>query len=182
MSHSPSDYATALRALMPPGEGFASDEESTTGRLVLAIADELARVEALADLVEAELDPAATSLFVESFESMLDLPDCGELPDTTAGRRGLILSKLYRPRNLHPDTVVAACAAVGAPVTIDESSSPNDFEVDVTIDGASLTVAYFRTGASTAGDSLGSFGDSLVECVLDHVTPAHINYRLFGGS
>jgi len=169
----------ALIALLPSSEGFLpTRRDSELAKLLGVTAAQLAGVQALAVEILAQLDPRAPGIFLEDFERNLGIPDCGELAPTTAERVAVVVEKYTRRGDLSVSSLVEACALLGYAVTINENPTvPTDFEFEVEIVGP-LPVTYFRAGVSRAGDSLGSFGDAALLCVLDKRKPAHSNYRL----
>ena len=178
--------ALELLALLPPGDALPQAADSELATLLRVSAKAIDRLEELAEFVELDLDPRTTTLFLEDWERVLDLPDCGELADTTAGRRAAVVEKYTREGTLTPSDLIAAAAVLGFAITISEhwpyaprsDGSPltdaHIFDVDL----PSLDVTYFRVGESRSGDSLGAFGDPQLVCLLDSRKPAHLNYRL----
>lgn len=163
-----------LDRLMPPGSLLSRDPASKLGALFLVIARELERLEAQSEFVVRDLPADVTSLFLLDWERTLGTPDCSLDIETTAERRQLVLEKLTRPANLTLAMIEAVCLTLGFNVTVTETATPHQFDVDV----PSLTVREFRAGESTAGDRLGSFGVESLECVLDLIKPAHTTYTL----
>lgn len=175
-----------LLALLPHGDAIpqAADSELATNLRISAKA--IDRIEELAEFVETDLDPRETTLFLEDWERVLGLPDCGALGTTTADRRAAVVEKYTRSGSLTAADLSSAAAGLGYTITISENwpyppisdGSPlgdaHIFDVDL----PSLTVTPFRVGESRTGDSLGAFGDALLECLLDMRKPAHLNYRL----
>lgn len=163
-----------LDRLMPPGSLLSRDPESNIGRLCQAPAYELERLEALAEFILADVIPSVTTLFLDDWERALGLPDCDITPTSTDERRSLVVEKLTRPRNLTAAMIESVCNVLGFAVTVTDTATPHQFEVTV----ASIVITPFTAGLSVAGDRLGAFGVEALECVLDHVKPAHTTYVL----
>lgn len=175
-----------LLALLPPGLALPQAADSELANLLRVSARSIDRLEALAEFVVEDLDPRVTTSFLEDWERLLALPDCGTLPEETADRRAEVLEKHTREGTLFSGDLIAAAALLGFTITITEffPFPPRDepfpdtdahmFDVDL----PSLTITYFRVGESRSGDSLGAFGDARLTCLLDTRKPAHLNYRL----
>lgn len=176
----------SLLSLLPPGDALPISSDSELAKVLRVTARAIDRIEQLADFVARDIDPRVTTTFLEDWERVLGLPDCGSLPDSTADRRAEVLEKYTRVGSLTKADLIDAAAVLGFSITIDEhfpyapdsDGSPlGDAHVfDVVL--PALEVSYFRVGESRTGDSLGSFGDARLTCLLDHRKPAHLNYRL----
>lgn len=163
-----------LDRLMPPGALLSRDAASNLGRLCAAPAYELERLETRGEFILRDALPDVTTLFIEDWERTLGLPDCDIVPSSTTERRALIVEKLTRPRNMSAATIVGICAVLGYAVTVAPTATAHQFEVVV----ASLPIIPFVVGESVMGDRLGAFGLEALQCVLDHVKPAHTTYVL----
>ena len=171
--------ASAL-GLLPPGDVLPRGMDSEVSKLLRVTAKSLARLEWLAEFLAVDFDPRSTSAFLEDWERVLGLPECGASSAalTSAERRELVLEKFTRRSNLTADELEAACADLGFPVTITENpggTTAHTFNVQVT---GGLPVTFFRVGESRVGESLGSFGDARLICLLDKRKPAFLNYGL----
>lgn len=170
---------STLIQLLPPSDGILpSDTESELAKLLGITAGQLASIEGLAIVILAQLDPRTPGIFLEDFERNLGIPDCGELAPSTAERVAVVVEKYTRQGDLSPTSLIEACALLGYTVTIVENPTvPTLHEFEVQVAGP-LPVSFFRAGVSRTGDSLGSFGDAALLCVLDKRKPAHASYRL----
>lgn len=177
---------SALLELLPPGDALPKSIDSELAKILRVAARGIDRLETLAEFVSTDSDPRVTTAFLEDWERNLGLPDCGELEETTSERRQAVVEKFTRLGSLRGSDLIAAAALLGFTITIEEhfpyppisDGSPiGDAHVfDVVL--PSLEVNHFRVGESRTGDSLGSFGDSRLTCLLDARKPAHLNYRL----
>lgn len=169
-----------LLALMPPNDDLSTDIDSAIAELLEVPALGLERLEALAAQIVEELDPRTTTALLATWEESLALPECStNAPTDTNDRRAAVVEKHYRIGNLRKQTLIDAAAQIGFPITIVTyvSPDPDAFVFDAQVQGG-LPVTYFRVEESSAGDSLGSFGDPRLRCLLDTRKPAHMNYRL----
>jgi uncharacterized protein YmfQ (DUF2313 family) len=121
------------------------------------------------------------------WEATLGLPDpcIGEL-DTVRERINAVCVKFSARGGQSKDYFIAIAAALGVEITITEF---RPFEVGLNRAGdplygeawahawevnfPSTPMGYFSTGISTAGDPLRTWGNKIIECVLDALKPAH---------
>ena len=171
------DALSAVLALLPPGDALTRNSDSQIAKILRVHARAIARLEALAEFVVADIDPRSTTSFLADWERVLGLPDCGSLAGSQPERRAEVLEKYTREGDLTAASLIAAAEIAGFTITISEPlASPEQHYFDVNL--ASLTVMPFRAGESRSGESLGSFGDARLTCLLDARKPAHLNYRL----
>lgn len=176
----------SLLALLPPGDALPLGFDSELAKVLRVTARAHDRLEELAEFVATDFDPRSTTAFLEDWERVLGLPECGSLAGTTNERRAEVLEKYTRQGTLTKADLIAAAALLGFTITIEEhrpyppasdGSPTGDAHIfDVVL--PALDVTYFRASESRSGDSLGSFGDARLICLLDHRKPAHLNYRL----
>lgn len=166
----------ATLSLLPPGEALADGVETELAKLLRTHARAVDRLEALADFVLEEIDPRGTTTFLEDWERVLGLPDCGSLAGSQTARREEVLEKYTREGDLTAQSLIDAAAVLGFTITINEPlASPNQHVFEVTLPG--LAVQSFRVGESRTGESLGSFGDARLSCLLNARKPAHLNFN-----
>lgn len=191
--HSAEAYQAQLAALLPRGRAWPREEGSTLMRLLLAKADELARIDGrAADLLE-ETDPRTTLELLTDWERVAGLPDnCIPAPDSIAERRAALLARITGQGGQSRAYFIALAASIGYAVTIDEfrvfaagsltGEDLNDddwahaWRVNVlppAVDtGTGFTITYFTAG-SNAGERLSGFGSLDLECVISRARPAH---------
>lgn len=183
-------YLAQLQALLPPGDAWPRQTNTTLTRLLSAIADELARVDARGDQLFGEAIPAATLELLSDWERIAGLPDaCStELATTIAERRQDVVSVLTRQGGSSRAWFIAFAARLGYEVEIDEfrpfvaglsccgdqllggHSVRHTWRVRVI--GARYTA--FRTGASQCGDLLGKITRAEdMECRMKRLKQAH---------
>jgi len=166
----------ATLALLPPGSALIDGTDSEIAKVLRTHARAVDRLEALADSLIEEIDPRSTTTFLEDWERLLGLPECGSLADSQPERRAEVLEKYTRVGDLTAQSLIDAAGLLGFTITINEPlPNPNEHIFEVTLPG--LEVVYFRVGESRSGESLGSFGDARLTCLLDARKPAHLNYN-----
>lgn len=181
------EYADQLKALLPPGMAYQFEQDSTLAGLLLAMADELARVHGLSDQLLEESDPRTTSALFLEWENDYGLPDLcnNELPSMVE-RRQLLLAKVLGLGGQSPQYFIDLAAVFGYEITITEFFP---FRVDGSAVGDALwddewrhvwqvnapldIITEFTVDESAVGDALRQWGNERLECVIRRARPAH---------
>lgn len=180
-----SDYRQQLQALLPRGAAWPQEADATLLQLLDAMAAELARVDARGDDLLDESDPRATSELLADWERVAGLPDpCVPLGATFEQRRNALTGRLTGTGGASRQYFIELAAALGFTVTITEFE-PFTFasRLDVPlyglawrfawrVDAPADTVTYFTT-ASRVDEPLATWGNDLLECVIEARRPAH---------
>lgn len=176
MSTRTEEFQNLLFGLLPPGDLLTQELDSEFGNFYFCFARELERLEQQAEFVPLDLDPRGTTLFLEDWERLLALPECGLPLGDTPSRRMAVFSKLTSERNLTAEYIQNAAVNAGFAVVVTVSVTV-DHQFDV--DWPAFTIEEFRTGTSVTGDRLGSWAgaDALI-CLLDRIKPAWTTYIL----
>lgn len=185
-------YLAQLQALLPPGDAWPRQANTSLTCLLTAIADELARVDARTDQLFKESLPAAALELLTDWERVAGLPDaCStELATTLAERRQDVISVLTRQGGCSRSWFIAFAARLGYEVEIDEF---RPFIAGISRCGDPLLSGHavrhiwrvrvigaryvpFRTGSSQCGDLLGKITRAEdLECRLKRLKQAHTN-------
>ncbi|MBI0530103.1 YmfQ family protein [Sphingomonas sp. TX0522] len=184
-------YRDQLAQLLPLGRAWTRAADSVMGRLLAALADELARVDGrAADLLD-EADPRTTLELLADWERVAGLPDnCTGTSGTVGERRIALLSKLTQIGGQSIPAMTMLAARLGYVVEIGEFAPAavgfdagdeltgdawaHAWLVEVLIDEESYLANYAEfVAGSAAGDPLRSVGALDLECVLNRVKPAH---------
>ena len=175
------EYQELLRNLLPPGPAFPRDDYDSEMAVILeAVATECSRIEAFVNLLIEESDPRSTVQLFSDWETSFGLPDeCVmaflEREITLEERRKSLVTRSIGTggqslqyfkdlaRQLGRDVEVKNLRQIGQPetnhwwqVVISESS---------TVDGATVLM--------TVDDALATWGDALLECIINQRKPAH---------
>lgn len=95
MGLSAEQYRAQLQALLPPGAAWTREPGSVLSQFLLALADELARVDLRADDLIAEVDPRTTFEMLSDWERVFGLPaPCVPAGQTTTERRNALVAKV----------------------------------------------------------------------------------------
>ncbi|EGJ49059.1 YmfQ family protein [Desulfocurvibacter africanus] len=183
------DYRDSLQALTPPGLALPADADSTWGRLLEALAQEPARVDARALRLLVEADPRQVMELLQDWERTLDLPDeCNPSGTTLQERRAAVVSRLTVEGGQSLPYFNGLAQLLGYSVSIEEFRPfitglnccgdvlNGGHEVRhvwrVTVHGPRVT--YFRTGESATGERLLSIAAAEdLACILRRLAPAH---------
>lgn len=197
MAHTPEEYAQLLKNLLPSGLAFVREPGTNLEQLLLGLAVEFSRVEGRADQLAIEVNPLGSIELLPDWERATGLPDrcSAELETTLQGRRAAVLAKLASVGGQSIPYLIEVAAALGFTITITEF---RPFEVGRSTVGEALTngpwvyawqvnaptttITSFRTGLSTVGEPLRTWGNGILECKLRSLAPAHtIPIFTYGG-
>ena len=185
-------YRAQLQALLPPGAAWPRRPDATLTKLLDAISQELARVDARGGLLLDEALPAAALELLPDWERVVGLPDAcsAALATTISERRQNVVSKLTQRGGASRAWFIEYAARLGYTIEIDEY---RPFITGLARCGARLNGAPvvrhtwrirvtgprytpFRTGASQCGDLLGKITRAEdLECQLKRRKQAHTN-------
>ncbi len=176
MGLSASDYAQSLKQLLPRGKLWLLEQSSYLSGLMLAIGDELARIEQRgADLIE-ESDPRTASETLYDWERVLGIPNdqIPEIPATDEERRLAITQMLVRQGGQHEAFYVALALACGYAITISDLNGGDVFRAGdrcgSRVYGVERAFHWVVTVTAPSGDAL---SHTQLEAIFDRAKPAH---------
>jgi len=119
-----SDYAHALRALLPQGLAWPTDPDSVLQRVVDGLAETFDLVDRrAADLLEQETDPRLTIEMLLDWERAWGLPDeCLAEPLTFADRRKALMLRMTRFGAQSREFFIAMALEIGYTIRISENA------------------------------------------------------------
>ena len=182
------DYKQQLIALLPQGSLWPERQTSNNlTRLLLALAEELARVDARANELLNEIFPDTTVKLLPDWERIAGLPDiCVGQLTLLQERRNSLLGVLSIQRGLSRQFYIDVAVRLGYIITITEflpfragSSLTGDALYYTNaimtwqVNAPGTTIIYFRAGQSSAGDPLQISNNQLLECAMNALKPAH---------
>jgi uncharacterized protein YmfQ (DUF2313 family) len=188
MALTSADYLQQLQALLPPGPAWPQDDAAALTRLLSSLSMELARVDGRALQLLEEADPRTVAELFSDWERVAGLPDiCAAAfggDQTVAQRRAALVGRLTTLGGQSAAYFIGLAAALGYAITITEFTEHcvNDdvnhplysvawnFAWQV---NAALNTITELTVESTVDEPLGAWGNSLLECVINRLTPAH---------
>ncbi|MFM8333102.1 MAG: YmfQ family protein [Candidatus Methylumidiphilus sp.] len=183
------DYFRALQSLLPTGPAWPRTDDSNLSRLLSAIAEEFARLEARAVRLLDEASPAKTIELLTDWESWLGLPStCMALePQSFEQRQAAVVSKLTDVGGQRAEDFIALAARLGAVVTITVFDLATDLDDDMQPDRdyrwrfvmrvnmpAAADSVRMASEMSTDADAEALWGNRLLECVIRSRAKAEI--------
>lgn len=183
-----SDYLHSLQALLPPGPAWPRDDGAALTRLLSALAHELARVDSRAGQILEEVDPRTTAELFADWERVAGLPDaCAEAyggEQSQSQRRAALVGRLVSRGGQSPAYFVALAASLGYAISVTEfrphcveddvdSALLDDAWAHVWQVNAPLVTLHEITVDEDVDQPLASWGNALLECVINRLTPAH---------
>lgn len=194
MSRSAEDYQQELTALQPPGRALPRERTSIWQRLLLALAAELARIEARALDILDEADPRSALELLPDWERVCGLPDpCTAGNTTIQERRRAVVQRLTARGGQSVAYFEALADRMGYNVTIKECRpfmcgishvgvdhiNPKEMRFVWFMRLTEPRATYFRVGSSQVGtDPLLKISRAEdLECMAQRLKPAQS--RLF---
>lgn len=169
-------YARQLKALLPTGPLWLREVGSWVHKTMLALSDELARVDARGVDLLTESDPRTADETLADWERVLGLPDTciAEIPATTAERQVAITQKLARMGGQTPAYFVQLAAACGYTVTVNDSYGANILRAGFLAGSASYGEAWAYAWSLDVQPPAGTaLSHAELECILNRAAPAH---------
>lgn len=189
-SYSAESYARQILALFPSGFAWDDARSGKLGDLARAMADELHRVDFRAGDLTTDWLPNQAIELLPDWERCLALPDnC--YPDQSQNigqRQAAAVEKFTRIGLQTPAYFVSLAAKLGYTIIVEEffpfaagAGSAGGSVTDeawaytwlVRVQGQQLEITSFTIGQSAVGEALRTWGNSLIECVINRQKPAH---------
>jgi len=182
------DYLQQLQGLLPPGPAWPKDADSVITRLLHGLAAELARVDGRAQQLVEEADPRTTAELLADWERVSGLPDTCAVAlggaQTTAQRRAALLTRLTTVGGQSASYFIGLAAALGYAITVTEFREHTvEDDVEHPLYGPAWNFAWQVNAAldtvneitvnDTVEDPLATWGNELLECVIERLAPAH---------
>lgn len=177
-------HADLLRRLLPPVS--IDPQAGVMGAELDAEGGALDGAQSAAAALLRESDPRSASSMFTDWERVAGLPDgCVDIGEqTTAQRRAALVARLTQRGGQTPAYFVGLAAALGYTITITEFGphTVND-DVNAAIRGAEWRYVWqvnapeqtvsVMTVNDTVADPLASWGNTIIECVVQRLKPAH---------
>jgi len=123
MGMTSADYLNQLQALLPQGPAWARDPDAVLTRLLSALSEEFARIDARAGQVIDEADPRNTTELLVDWERVAGLSALSPLDGSllsTDQRRANLVSRITERGGQSPAYYIAMAARMGFVITITE--------------------------------------------------------------
>jgi len=179
------DFKNQLQALLPPGPAWDM-EGAEAGLMLDAWAAEFLRIQSAIDGLTDESDPRLTYQLLIDYERIFGLPpDCvANTPQTLQQRHNALVVQMTGIGGQTPQYFIDLAAAAGFLITItefepwtvgmtvDKPIVDSDWAYAWQVNAPAVTVSYFTT-LSGVDEPLSSWGNDLLECVINRFKPAH---------
>ncbi len=174
MGLSAASYARQLKLLLPRGVAWMLDASSSISKSLLAIADELARIDARGvDLIN-ETDPRTADETIEQWEEMLGLPDeyVTAIPATLPERQIAVTQKYVSRGGQSEAFFIALALSMGYVVTISRTAMLRvPFRAGDRVTGLTSVFEFTLDVQPPTGDVL---PQADFERVIEHATHSHV--------
>lgn len=181
------DFLRAFQALMPRGRVWNTDPDSIQTKAASGLTPSYAAQTARSNNLLVDAFPATTYELLPEWEATLGLPDpCAGTSPSTQARRNQVVARLANSggqsatyfKRLASDLGYAIDVINHAPFRCGQSTAGQpvggqDWSHTWSVYAATNTVVRFAAGRSSAGDPLGSWGNSVLECEIRAAAPAH---------
>jgi uncharacterized protein YmfQ (DUF2313 family) len=181
------DYLRAFQALMPRGRVWPSDSDAAQTQVLAGLTQIYARSTARANQLLVDAFPGTTYELLPEWEATLGLPDpCAGTSPTVQQRRNQVIARISNSGGQSIEYFVNFAAQLGYAVTITQYSQAragilragqpvNGYDWNFTwkITAPLNTIVRAVAGAMATGDPLAAWGNSVLECELRAVMPAH---------
>lgn len=180
-------YKSFLFNLLPSGFAWTRQAGTNIDNLILAKASELQRVDNRLDNLLTEAYPLTSFELLTDWERITGLPEgCEGAATTIQLRREAVDRKLSSIGGQSKAFYEDVAARLGYDVEISDykvfragSGAAGDALNDAPwghafrVDAPAETIRSFRAGSGAAGEPLSSWGNQLLECVMNRIKPAH---------
>jgi uncharacterized protein YmfQ (DUF2313 family) len=182
------DYLQALEKLLPRGPVWQTDPDSIQAKTERGLVAAWWRVNVADYNLLVDAFPASAVGLLPEWEATLGLPDpCIGEGGTISQRQKLVVAKLTNGGGQSAQYYIDLLASYGYAITITNFSpfragqshagdplggpwSFYTFQVNAPLN----SIAYFRAGAGRAGDPLQTWGNAVLECIVNELKPAHV--------
>lgn len=184
---STSDYLAALQALMPRGRVWPKDQNSVQTKALTAFSQEFQRTNLSANNLLVDSFPVTTTDLLVEWEESLGLPDpCAGLSPTIQLRRNQVVAKLTATGGQSAAYMIKFAANLGYTITITQYApfrmgqgrcgmplGGPDWAFAWRVNAPTASPIFFRTGQSAMGEPLESWGNTVLQCQMQEIAPAH---------
>jgi uncharacterized protein YmfQ (DUF2313 family) len=186
-TYTASDFLWQFQRLLPRGRIWQRGWGTFQAAALLTLMPTWVRLHGRLNALIAETFPCSTFELLPEWEASLGLPDeCIGALDTIQQRQAAVCAKFCARGGQSEQYFIDLAAAAGFDIYI-VTFSP--FRVGINSVGQPLngedwaftwgiiapptTVTYFRTGVSTAGEPLATWGNKTLICLIERYAPAH---------
>ncbi|OUL79971.1 YmfQ family protein [Paraburkholderia hospita] len=186
-NYTAADFLKALQGLLPRGRIWPRAADAVQTQVLSGLAPSYARSTARANYLLTDAFPATTYELLPEWESTLGLPDpCAGVAPTIAQRQAQVLARFVGVGGPTIQSLTAFAANLGYTVTINQFVEARAGQLHAgdpcngtawsfawQVNAPINTVTIATAGAMAAGDPLASWGNTVLECEMKAVMPAH---------
>lgn len=196
-TYSATDFLWQFQRLLPRGRVWHRGWGWLQAEALLTLMPAWVRLHGRLNDLIAEIFPCSTVELLPEWEATLGLPDecIGEL-DTVQQRQDAVCAKFRARGGQSVDYFIALAASAGYTITIEQFAP---FRASINCAGDPLyseawtyvwqinaevtTIVYFSADVSHAGEPLASWGNDILQCLIERYAPAHTDpIWNFGGA
>lgn len=181
------DYLAALQALMPRGRVWPRDSASVQAQTLSGFTPIYERQNGRANALLVDAFPVSTIELLPEWEETLGLPDpCAGASPTIAARRAQVIARIEAAGGQSAAYFIAFALSLGYVITITEfvparaglarAGQPLNGAAWASawqVNAALHTVVKAQVGVAQAGEPLAYWNNTVLECELRAVMPAH---------
>lgn len=181
------NFLAALQALLPRGKVWSRDPEAEITQSLSGLAPVYERQTARANNLLVDAFPLTTIELLPEWEATLGLPDpCAGLSPTLAARRAQVVARVTAKGGQSVAYFIAFALSLGYTVTVTQfiPARAGILRAGQALRGAAWahawqinaplnTVTQMRVGIGKAGEPLAFWSNTVLECQLNEVKPAH---------
>jgi uncharacterized protein YmfQ (DUF2313 family) len=180
------DYYNQLAALLPSGPAWDIDSPSTLTKFLDSWSQEFGRIQSSIDGLIDEADPRVNYQLLADYERVFGLPTAcmSGVSQSVQQRHNTLVTQMTAIGGQSISYFISLALTAGFTITITEFTPFNvGSTIDLTITGPdwayawqvnapAVTVSYFVV-TSGVNESLSSWGNNLLECLINRFKPAH---------
>lgn len=190
------DFAAAFQDHLPQGAVWPRDPDTTQAQFSLALMRQYTVLHQRSVNLLSDAFPVTPIELLPEWELTLGLPDpcAGEAP-TTALRQAQVAARFVATGGQSVPYIIAFALALGYVITIQQftyaaagrlrAGQPcNGFAWASTwrVHAPATTITHFLAGSGRAGDPLQTFGNAVLSCEINRISPAHTVVQIAFGS
>ena len=186
-AYTAADYLAALQSLLPRGRAWPRAPDAAQTKALAGLTPVYARQNLRANNLLVDSFPLTTVELLPEWESTLGLPDpCAGVAPTIQARRAHVVARFATSGGQSVAYMKAFALSLGYSIDITQfvPTRAGVLRAGLPACGAAFAFAWrvtaplntsfaFRSGLSAAGEPLSSIGNTVLECELTNVAPAH---------
>ncbi len=186
-AYTAADFLAALQSLMPRGRVWPREPDATQTKALSGLTPVYERNTQRANHLLVDAFPATAYELLPEWESTLGLPDpCAGPSPTVQARRAQVVARFAATGGQSVAYMTSFAKNLGYTITITQyvparagnlrAGQPtcnNDWAHAWRVNALLVTSYPFRAGYSAAGEPLSSVGNTVLECELKQIAPAH---------